>query len=100
MKILHTIPEWLTLRVCLMAERQTDSPVHLLWEDDNQFPWISNNKPDMKNRIVRYATCARLPASGSDQTGPIRATIAGMTAKRERRSERHPGGVNIILLCR
>jgi len=29
MKVLRTVPEWLTLRVCLMAERQTDSQVHL-----------------------------------------------------------------------
>jgi len=41
-------------------------------------------------------TSARLPASRFDPTGAIRATIAGMIAKRERRSEEHPGGVNII----
>jgi len=35
-------------------------------------------------------TSARLPASRFDPTVAIRVTIAGMTAKRERRSEEHP----------
>ena len=34
-------------------------------------------------------TSVRLPASGYDPTGAIRATIAGMTVKRERRSKWH-----------
>jgi hypothetical protein len=48
----------------------------------------------MQNMIVRYVISAMLPVSRSDPTGAIRATAAGMTAPRERRSDGSPGEGN------